>query len=133
MAKPDFNKIYFDSSVVVWGRGNDIVGLQKIATIQFGQLTPEMEEEEKKEYFKAKEIYEKYFNVGQKFKPIGENANKNVECKITFIHAEKELVTWKQTNLSTHFIENSYKPACGKFSINAMLQLVKNKEIEFIN
>ena len=92
-----------------------------------------MEEKEKKEYCEAKEIYDKFLNVGQKFKPYGDKANKGVECKITYFHPTKQLITWKQYNLSNDFIEKGYKPASGKWLINSMITLVKNKQIEFID
>lgn len=133
MKKPDFDKIYFDADDIVWGQGNHIVGLPILASIKFGEPSKEMQEKEKKEYFEAKEIYDKYINLGQKFKPSGDNANKNVECKITFFHSEKQLITWKQYNLSNDFKEKGFKPASGKWLINSMITLVKNKQIEFID
>jgi len=133
MKKPDFKDLYFDDSQVVWGVGNNIMGPNLIARIKFRELNDEEENEEKLKYYAAKEIYETYFNKGQKFKPSGKTANKNIECKITFIHSEKQLITWKQTNLTKEQIENGLKPATGKWFINAMLKLVKTKEIEFLN
>lgn len=133
MAKPKFENLYFNDSEVVWGRGNDIVGLQIIASLKLRDSTPEELEQEKRNYEEAKEIYERFFNKGQRFKPCGNNANKSVECVITFINENKQTVTWKQDNLPDKLREISVKPAAGKFFINSMLRLVKTGEIEFIN
>lgn len=132
MKKPEFKDIYFDEDQVVWGQGNNIVGLQELARIQLRELTPEEDEMTKIAYDSAKEIYDTYFNLGQRFQPDGETANKGVKCKITYIHAEKQLVTWRQYNLSERQIEIGFKPARGKFFINAMLKLVSTNKIEFI-
>lgn len=132
MKKPDFKDIYFDSNQVCWGLGNKVVGPQVLARIQLREPTSEEEKEEMEEYAEAKEIYDKYINKGQRFKPAGPRYNDKVQCVITYIHPEKHLVTWKQDNLTDKDASRGMKPAKGKWRINSVIRLFKAKHIEFI-
>lgn len=127
MAKPEFENINFDSDFICWGRGNYILKPNMIGRYKFRELTDEEKNAEQKKYDAAKEIYDTFINKGQKFKPAGTDANEKVEAVITFIHAEKQTITWKQINA-----DPSFKAANGKWSINAMLSLVKQGKIIFI-
>jgi hypothetical protein len=127
MKKPNFEDILFDSDFIGWGVGNRILAPNLIGRYKFRGLTPEESEEELKKYNAAKDIYDKFINIGQKFKPAGDGANTDVECKITFIHSEKQTVTWRQTNNTS-----TYKSASGRWPINAMLGLVRLGSIIFI-
>ena len=131
MKKPDFKDIYFDPDQVCWGRGNKVVGPQLLARIELREPTSEEEKEEMEEYTEAKEIYDKYINKGQRFKSSGPRAT-GVQCVITYIHPEKQLVTWKQDNLTDEETERGMRPARGKWPINSVISLFKAKEIEFI-
>jgi len=131
--KKKFEQVSYNPNAPKWGLGNKVVGLQLLATIKLREKNKKELAAEKQDWQEAKSIYEKYINVGQRFKPIGERANKDVEAKITFIHNEKELVTWKQCNLTPSQIKMGCKPAAGKFSISSMIQMYKTKQITFIH
>ncbi len=132
MAKPKFEDVYYDPDSIRWGMGNYVVGPNLIATIKLRELNKKEEKKLKSELRSAKDVYEKYINKGQCFRPIGEKANEKIEAKITFINPTKQSVTWKQYNMTNEETSRGCKPAAGKWSINAMLVMQKNKEIEFI-
>ncbi len=78
---------------------------------------------------KAKIIYDKYINSGQKFIASGEHANTDIVCKITRINPKTQSISWKQCNLHTKEI----KPASGKWPIQGIIQLNINKIIMFLD
>ncbi len=130
--KLDFKDVYYDRSTICWGHGNNAVGLRCLASIQLREPTTKEEKEEMKDWLKAKDVFDTYINVGQKFKPVGKSDVSSVIAKITYIHNEKQSVSWKQCNMSDEYKQIGYKPAAGKFSIDAMLSLHRSKEIVFI-
>lgn len=132
MRKPEFREINYDPNTICWGMGNHVVGPRLIARIQLREAEAEQEFKLKEDYERAEEIYDRYINVGQKFKPSGENANNGIVVKVTYIHAEKQLVTWKQVEFSEEFIHQGLKPAKGKWTINSMIHLYNSGRIEFI-
>ena len=129
--KPNFSEIYYDPKTVCWGHGNNIVGLRELARIRIREETPEEELELKSDYQNAESIYNQFINVNQKFAPGGKMANKDIIAKITGINSEHQYVSWKQTNTDELIKRDNfhYKPAKGKFNINAMIALIKNGEI----
>jgi hypothetical protein len=131
MKKPEFKYINYDPDTICWGEGNNIVGARVIARFQFGELDDEEDLKLKREYEEAERIYNNFISVGRRFRGIGENTTKWMVLRITFIHAEKQYVKWKQCNTNDDFFDA--KPASGKWSINALLNLVMRKEIEFID
>lgn len=132
--KPKFSDIYYDPQTICWGHGNNIVGPRLIASIKIRELTPEEDAELKADYEKAEEIYNK-LNLNQKFIGGSKDANKSLVLKITAINGEKQHVSWIQTNTVELSKRDNfqYKPAKGKFNINAMIHLVKCGEIILIN
>lgn len=136
ITKPPFEQIFYERHTIRWGCGNNPVGVHLIATIKLKDNTKKQDKEEKKDYEAAKKIYDEFINVGQRFKPSVVKANREVTAKITFIHVEKQLITWKQDNIHEFEMptwnDNPLKPACGKWPIDSFIALVKSGEIEFI-
>ncbi|MDD4972014.1 MAG: hypothetical protein PHT07_21515 [Paludibacter sp.] len=133
MDKLDFKDVFYDSGTVCWGCGNDAIGPRLVARIKMRDLTPEEEAREREDWLKAKDIYEKYINRGQLFRPAGKTGNKDIVCKITFINPPNQKVSWKQAITEENLKKMNYsKPAKGSFSINVMIRLYLNGEIEFI-
>jgi hypothetical protein len=130
--KIDFKDVYYDRHIIRWVQGNNAVGLNCLASFSLRNPTKKEEKEEKKDYLKAKEIFDTHINVGQKFKPSGEKARSEVIAKITFIHNEKQSVSWKQCNMTEEQAKRGLKPAAGKWSINAMLAIHRAGNITFI-
>jgi len=132
--KPKFSEIYYDPKTICWGNGNDIVGLKVIATIKLREKTQDEEEEDKADYKKVESIYNQYINIGQKFTSGGESST-GVIAKITGINAEKQYISWKQINTEelSKLHNFQYKPAKGKFNINAMISLIKTGKIILLN
>ncbi len=133
MKKLEFKDVYYDPATICWGEGNDIVGPQLLARIQIREPNKKENAKALKDYNEAKEIYDQHFELGQTFKASKEKTISNVEAKITYIHNEKQTVTWKQYNLSKEQIADGIKPARGRWSINAMIKLCMTGEIEFIH
>ena len=131
--KFDFEYVQFDPDTICWGVGNNAVGLSLMARIELREKNKSEQRKEKKEWEQAKLIYDKHINVGQKFKAVGERANKSIVCKVTYIHNEKGSVTYRQCNMTEDQKNAGYKPASGKFSINALLYMHKSGEIQFID
>ncbi|MBV5282191.1 MAG: hypothetical protein JZU53_07115 [Paludibacter sp.] len=129
--KLDFTHIPYQK-VICWGHGNNAVGLQQLASIRLCEPTEKEIEAKRIDYNEAKEIYEKYINKGQKF----QGSNKDIVAKITHINFEKFTVNYKQCNIDEYtekhglFNGRPWKPAKGKFSINAMISLIRTKEIK---
>lgn len=132
MAKPDFKDVHYEPGTVRWGVGNKAVGLNLIARIRLKEPTKADDRREKKDWLDAKSIYDTYINKGQRFKPGGDKANKQVTAKITAINNNTQQVSWKQDNLTPEQISEGYKPAAGKFLINTMISLYRAKQIIFI-
>ena len=99
-----------------------------MAIIKLRERTEEEELEYQNKIAELKALYDK-INLGAKFKPFGERANKMVECKITAINHKTKTVSWKQYNLPP---DSTSKPASGKWSIEATISLFKTKQIIFI-
>ncbi len=127
-----FQDVYYDPHTIRWGKGNDAIGLEVLATIKIREKTKKELLEEKKKFEAAEKIYEEFIQVGQKFRASGEKAIRGIECKITYIHYAKQAVSWKQYNMTEEQRSRGCKPAAGKFSINSMMALLKCGEIEFI-
>lgn len=130
--KLPFEEILYDAHAVCWGRGNNAVGPQLLGIFQIREPNKKENARIKKDWEDAKQIYDKYINKGQRFKPWGLKANNTVTCKITAVNCAKQSVSWKQDNLTPDEAAKGYKPAAGKFSINAIIQLYRNNEIKFI-
>lgn len=127
-SKLPFKEVFYDEKHICWGVGNDAVSLNLLARIKLRELNRKEERALKKNYDQAKKIYGDFINKGQRFKAIGEKANKGIVCKITFINSETQLVSWKQINAIA-----PYKPAAGKFLINSFIRMYQLKEIDFIS
>ncbi|MBX4188408.1 MAG: hypothetical protein KW793_04745 [Candidatus Doudnabacteria bacterium] len=132
MRKPKFEEINYDPGMICWGKGNNVIAPNLIARIQLREPTKKEDKEELRRYNEGKDIYEKFINKGQLFRASGKRASSGIVCKITYINEEKQSVSWKQCNMSDDEILGVRKPAAGKFSINAFIQLFKGKEIEFL-
>lgn len=91
-----FEELHYDPHTICWGLGNDIVGPQILARIQLREPTRKEDKKLKADYEKAKELFNKYVQKGMRFKPSGDDANKEVTFKITYIHNEKQSITWLQ-------------------------------------
>jgi hypothetical protein len=132
MSKLDFKEICYNPSITCFGSGNHITSISPMSTFVFAEMSQEEEDAMKADYELAKEIYDNHINKGATFQPSGKNANTSIIAKITFVNNRKQTVTWKQCNLSDEQISDGYKPAEGKFSISALIQLVKKNEIKFL-
>jgi hypothetical protein len=60
MIKPDFSNISYRKDTFVWGKGNDLVSLPYLARIKLRENNDFEDEEERNDYFFAKNIYDKY-------------------------------------------------------------------------
>jgi hypothetical protein len=125
MRKDPFEKVFYDRYSSVFGKGNKALCLLPEAVIQ---LCPQ-DEREKADWLDAKAIYDRDINKGLRFRPGGEQATRNMLCTITHINVAKQTVSWKQINMSANDRDQGCKPAAGKFSINSMIHLIRNKEI----
>ncbi len=131
----DFSQVQYDPKLICWGHGNKVIGPRLVAIIanpDYKQSKAE-KEREKKDYEIAKNIYNVYILHGQKFSATSKGANTQIIAKITFINPDKQSVSWKQCNLSNEDKAVGFKPASGKMSISAMIHLIKNKEIVFVD
>lgn len=133
--KLKFEELLYDPYIIVWGLGNDLVGPQLLARIQLREPTKKEDRAAKSDYERVRDIFNNNVNLGQRFKASGKDASRGIECKITYINNSKQSVTWKQDNAETHpdFIGKGYKPAAGKWSINAFIAMIKSGRIEIIN
>jgi len=129
--KPNFEDINYNSDVICWGHGNNLVGPNLIASIR---LKPESKKEidaRKKDIEAAKKIYTENINRGAKFIPKGDNAIKGISAKIIFINSRTNTITWIQ-ELTEKQTQLGYKPASGRWNISAVIKMVKESRIEFL-
>lgn len=130
MKKKEFQDISYDRSLVCWPEGNSIVGPRVMLRIKFREQDEIEDEEERLDWIKAKEIYDKHINLGHKFSPRGKDAaNHSAICKITYMNMDKEYFRWKQISPE---VQDGYKAPRGKFNIGAAINLVKSGKIQFI-
>ena len=131
--KPSFEEINYNSDVICWGHGNNLVGPVLLASISFKNET-KCELRLRLDKLKvAKDIYDKHINKGSVFRVVGDRANNKIIAEITFINKNKFSVTWKQINLTSEQIEHGYKPACGKWDISAFIKMCNGGYVEFVN
>lgn len=127
--KPQFEELNIESIGLYFPLGGNKVGyLPIMATIKLRERTEAEQLEYQKKMAELKYLYEK-ITVGTKFKADGEKANKELKCKITSINHKTKMVSWKQFNLPPN---SEFKPASGKWSIEATISLFNTKQLIFI-
>lgn len=116
--KPLFIDINYDPRIHYQPRGNQMTFLAPIAHIITDQ--EKYAEKHNTQMNAAEEIYNKYINVGQVFRPSGEGANIKIICKIIRINPKTNTISWRQINNDTDLTS-----AKGKWPIASMIYLIK--------
>lgn len=143
--KPPFEQLYYDKDTIVWGQGNKLFGPTLLARIKLPvseEVQKQADEHELKDFNAAKEIYNSYVNKGVVFTSAGKEATDNTAV-ITSVNYDKQYICFnaskrqKEKNLQM-FKESTYMDKIptgpkGKFSINAFVNMVKNKQISIVS
>lgn len=130
--KPEFKLVEYDPRHICWTHGNKLLSPRVLAVIEVRKKNKKESEAEKKDYERAKYIYDNFINVGVKFKPVPQKRlyNSNVIARITRVNIKNQTVSWVQDNFTEAQKKEGYKPAKGRWNICGMITQFKLNKIE---